>query len=200
MSNVMQKSKLILCLLLLPMVLICQDNKLKVSEKSYNTSQVKQMIHFGLGAGDYSITDLGISIYHQLLPTFMVGVSTHYLGVNGKNTSIPQWQKIPVTLESSYDIKKYNQNRSSIYLKLGIGYSFTLNGSYYDNNEFINKRFTDGWAVSPGLGYRFNILENTGLNFDVNYHLIADKTEDDKGIVISDNLWNHIIFRTSLFF
>ncbi|HMR90294.1 MAG TPA: OmpW family outer membrane protein [Saprospiraceae bacterium] len=200
MSNVMQKSKLILCLLLLPMVLICQDNKLKVSEKSYNTSQVKQMIHFGLGAGDYSITDLGISIYHQLLPTFMVGVSTHYLGVNGKNTSIPQWQKIPVTLESSYDIKKYNQNRSSIYLKLGIGYSFTLNGSYYDNNEFINKRVTDGWAVSPGLGYRFNILENTGLNFDVNYHLIADKTEDDKGIVISDNLWNHIIFRTSLFF
>jgi Outer membrane protein beta-barrel domain len=200
MSNAIQKSKLILCMLLLPMVLFCQDTKLIISEKSYNTSKVKPMVHFGLGAGDYSITDLGISIYHQLHPSFMVGVSTHYLGVNGKNTSIPQWQKIPVTLESSYDIKKYNQNRSSIYLKLGVGYSFTLNGSYYDNNEFINKRVTNGWAVSPGLGYRFNILENTGLSFDINYHLIADKSEDDKGNVISDNLWNHIIFRTSLFF
>lgn len=200
MSNVMQKFKLFLCMLLLPVFLICQDNKLKVSEKMYNTSKVNPMVHFGLGAGDYSITDLGISIYHQLHPSFMVGVSTHYLGENGKNSSIPQWQKIPVTLESSYDIKKYNQNRSSVYLKLGVGYSFTLNGSYYDNNEFINKRVTNGWAVSPGLGYRFNILENTGLNFDVNYHLIADKTEDDNGIVISDNLWNQIIFRTSLFF
>lgn len=200
MSNAIQKSTLFLCMLLLPMILICQDNKLSVSEKSYNNSKVKPMVHFGLGAGDYSITDLGISIYHQLHPSFIVGVSTHYLGVNGKNTSIPQWQKIPITLESCYDIKKYNQNRSSVYLKLGIGYSFTLNGSYYDNNEFINKRVTNGWAVSPGLGYRFNILENTGLNFDVNYHLIADKTEDDNGIVISDNLWNHIIFRTSLFF
>ena len=108
MSNVMQKSTLFLCMFLLPMVLICQDNKLKVSEKSYNTSKVKPMVHFGLGAGDYSITDLGISIYHQLNPSFIVGVSTHYLGVNWKNTSIPQWQKIPVTLESSYDIKKYN--------------------------------------------------------------------------------------------
>lgn len=200
MSNAIQKSTLFLCMLLLPMVLICQNIKLSVSEKPYNTSKVKPMVHFGLGAGDYSITDLGISIYHQLHPSFIVGVSTNYLGVNGKNTSIPQWQKIPVTFESSYDIKKYNQNRSSVYLKLGIGYSFTLNGSYYDNNEFINKRVTNGWAVSPGLGYRFNILENTGLNFDVNYHLIADKTEDDNGIVISDNLWNHIIFRTSLFF
>jgi len=158
------------------------------------------MVHFGLGAGDYSITDLGLSIYHQLNPSFMVGVSTHYLGVNSTNTSIPQWQKIPITLESCYDIKKYNQNRSSIYLKLGIGYSFTLNGSYYDNNEFINKRVTNGWAVSPGIGYRINILQNTGLNFDVNYHLITDKTENGDGIVISDNLWNHIIFRTSLFF
>lgn len=200
MSNVMHTSKSLLFMLLLPIVSFCQDAKLKVSEKMYNTSKVKPMVHFGLGAGDYSFTALGISVNKQVNRSLMIGLSTQYFGENGKNTFLIKWQKIPITLESCYDIKKYNKNRSSIYLKLGIGYSFTLNGSYYDNNEFINKRVTNGWAVSPGLGYRFNILENTGLNFDVNYHLIADKTEDDQGIVISDNLWNHIIFRTSLFF
>ncbi len=166
----------------------------------FNTSPVRPMVHVGLGGGDYSFTAMGVSVFRQINPTVMAGISAQYFGENGKNSFLYKWQKILLTVESMIDLKKYQNNRSSVYMKIGVGYSFTLNGSYYDPNEYVNKKVTDGWAFNPGLGYRVNFLQNTGLNFDVSYHLIMDKLHDEQDAVIVKNYWNHILFRTSVFF
>ena len=166
----------------------------------FNTSAVRPMVHVGLGGGDYSFTAMGVSVFRQINPTVMAGISAQYFGENGKNSLLYKWQKIPLTFESMIDLKKYHNNRSSVYMKIGVGYSFTLNGSYYDPNEYIYKKVSDGWAFNPGLGYRINFLKNTGLNFDVSYHLIIDKLHDEQGAELAKNYWNHILFRTSVFF
>lgn len=172
----------------------------RIDPPTFNTSPVRPMIHFGVGGGDYSFTALGLSVFRQINPFVTAGVSAHYFGENGKNVNLSKWQKIPLTLESMIDLKKYKNNRSSLYFKLGAGYSFTLNGSYYDPNESTYKKVTNGWTFNPGIGYRINILQNTGLNFDLNYNLIVDELENENGEAFSKNYWNHILFRTSVFF
>ena len=171
-----------------------------IDPPTFNTSSVRPMIHFGLGGGDYSFTALGVSVFRQINPCVTAGISVHYFGENGRNVNFSKWQKIPITLETIMDLKKYKNNRSSLYFKIGAGYSLTLNGSYYDPNENIQKKVTNGWIVNPGIGYRFNILQNTGLNFDMSYNLIVDELENENGEAYSKNYWNHILFRTSVFF
>lgn len=173
----------------------------KTPSVHYNKSSIRPVFHIGLAGGDYSFTAMGLSIFKRVNSYSSIGLSVHYFGENGTGSSRPvKWQKIPLTLETMVDIKKYQNERSSLFLKMGIGYSFTLNGSFFDSEELIVKKVSNGIVVNPGIGYRFNILQNTGLMIDMSYNLIVDNLKDDQNVVLSTNKWNHILFRFGVFF
>ncbi len=173
----------------------------KIPSVHYNKSAIRPVFHIGLAGGDYSFTAMGLSIFKRVNTCSSIGLSVHYFGENGTGSSRPvKWQKIPLTLETIFDIKKYQNERSSIFLKMGIGYSFTLNGSFFDSEELIIKKISNGISVNPGIGYRFNILQNTGVMLDMSYNLIVDNLKDDQNVFLSTNKWNHILFRFGVFF
>jgi len=173
----------------------------KTRSAHYNKSDIRPAFHVGLAGGDYSFTAMGLSIFKRVNSYSSIGLSVHYFGENGTGSSRPvKWQKIPLTLESIFDIKKYQNERSSIFLKMGIGYSFTLNGSFFDSEELVIKKVSNGITFNPGIGYRFNILQNTGLMVDMSYNLIVDNLKDDQNVFLSTNKWNHILFRMGVFF
>ena len=167
----------------------------------YNTHKVFPMVHLGIGAGDYSFSSMGISVFHKMNQKVMMGLSAQYFGENGRgNARLIKWQKIPLTLESVMNLKSYQNDRSALLFVMGLGYSFTLNGGYFDPEDLIQKKVSNGVVFTPGLGYRFNILKNTGVLFDMRYHLIVDKIKNDQKEVLSGKNWSHVLCRMSIFF
>ena len=202
MSKLSLKSMSLIVILFLSANIIAQkSNKTKEVVSPFNKAKVVAMVHFGAGAGDYAVTSIGLSVFQSLHQNIMLGASVQYMGENGRgNTRLLKWQKIPLTLETNIDIKKYNNNRSSIFLRAGLGYCFTLNGSYVDPNDLAQKNVSNGLTFSPGLGFRLNILKNSGLRGDISYSLISDRLQNETGEKLSINYWNHLIFRASIFF
>lgn len=178
-----------------------KTNKTKETGDLFNTRPISLQLHYGLGGGDVSFTRMGFGLYRNLGTSYKVGISTSYFGENGYNPNkFLQFQKIPVMAEFLYDINRYSKNRMALFSRLGAGYSFTLNGSYYDPDRMLSFKQTNGLAFNLGIGYRLNVFKNTGFLFDVNYSLIIDQNESDNNSLRIKNLWDNILFSGHLFF
>jgi hypothetical protein len=175
--------------------------KIIKTQKMYNQRPISLMVHYGVGAGDISFTDIGLGLYWKLGSRSKVGLSASYFGETGnRENSLLQWQKIPVMTEFTHDLYQYSNNRFALISRLGIGYSFTLNGDYFDPEKSLSFTQSNGLAFNLGLGYRFNIFKNAGILVDINYSLITDYNESVEKTDKSKNLWDNVVFRTSLFF
>ena len=153
------------------------------------------------GGGDVAFAGLHIGLDHQSLPGLFLGVAAEYLGESGSGISAPyQWQKIPVYLNVRYELEHTFGGRGALFARTGVGYSFTLDNEYKDPDSNETFTVTNGLALKPGLGYRVNLLKNSGLMIEVNYLLILDNIKDAADQKAKSNNWSNIQVSASLFF
>lgn len=178
----------------------CNEMEIKPN-KIFNDRFFSPIIHYGAGGGDIAFNMLGLAMFMKLTPETKVGVSACYYGETGSLRNRPiQWQKVPLTVEIMHDVQHYFYGRSALVASLGVGYSFTLNGNYTDLEKRLPAKQTNGVVINPGLGYRFNVLKNTGFMVDVRYQLIIDKDVNKLNETLKENNWDNIVLRGSLFF
>ncbi|MFZ1705535.1 MAG: hypothetical protein WAT79_14395 [Saprospiraceae bacterium] len=170
-------------------------------QPQFNTRRFSPEIALSIGGGDVAQMGLGFALFYRSHPKMQLGLSTTYFGeLSSGNGRLYQWQKIPVLAEIQYDIQPYFKTRAALFVKLGIGYSFTLNGRYFDESVWSNVNITNGLAINPGIGCRFNVTHNTGIKLDISYQMILDRAQDDQKETLSQNVWNNILLRGSIFF
>jgi len=168
---------------------------------SYNANSFQTALSYYEGGGDVRFQGFGLSIDYLKNSSFGLGLSVAYLGETGSINNRPyQWQKIPLLFVASYDLQKYSNSRSAIYTKIGLGYSLTLNGNYFEESSQQEISISNGFAFNPGLGYRYHITRGLGLKTDVNYLLIADQSNYANGTKIANLNWNTVVLKLSVFF
>lgn len=173
----------------------------KISSQIYSPNRFQTALSYYQGGGDVRYIGFGLGMQYWMSTKFALGLTTSYLGETGSGAGRGYpWQKVPLTIESVYEYQKYSDNRMALYTKLGIGYSFTLNGNYYDN--FLEDEFkvTNGFVFNPGLGFRYNVTKNLGAKLDISYLLIADQNKRANGEKLSNLHWNAVMMRLSMFF
>lgn len=174
-----------------------KDNK----DRAFNTHAFSIDLSGSTGGGDVAFQGLGIGLDYRVNDRMTVGLATQYLGESGNTLRLQyQWQKLPLTAEIKYDLQRHFSGRTALYACTGLGYSFTLDDSYQSSDTGELLTITNGWTMSPGLGYRVNFLNNMGLMLDVRYVLIADKTVDEMDDVVKTNNWSNVMFSARIFF
>lgn len=167
----------------------------------YNSNRFQTSLSYHQGGGDVSFIGFGLGMHYWISPAFAMGVTSSYLGEVGSGAARSfQWQKIPLMLESLYEYQKYADNRMALYAKIGLGYSFTLNGNYYDNFLEDEYRVTNGFAFNPGLGFRYNLFKNFGGKLEVSYLMISDQNKKATGEKLSQLNWNAVMVKLAVFF
>jgi hypothetical protein len=167
----------------------------------YNANSFQTALSYYEGGGDVRFQGFGLSIDYLKNSSFGLGLSVAYLGETGSSNNRPyQWQKIPLLFVASYDLQKYSNNRSAIYTKVGLGYSFTINGNYFEESSQQEISISNGFAFNPGFGYRFHITKGFGLKTDVSYLLIADQSKFANGNKAANLNWNTVVLKLSVFF
>lgn len=175
--------------------------KSSVETQNYNSNRFQTSLSYYQGGGDVSFIGFGLGMHYWLSSSFALGVSSSYLGEVGSGAARSfQWQKIPLMVESIYEYQKYADNRMALYAKIGLGYSFTLNGNYFDNFLEDEYRVTNGFVFNPGLGFRYNLFKNFGGKLGVSYLMISDQNKKATGEKVSQLNWNVVMLKLTAFF
>lgn len=180
---------------------VVTTQKTSIETQRYNSHRFQTSLSYYQGGGDVRFIGFGLGIQYWLSSAFAFGVSASYLGETGSGAGRPyQWQKVPLIVESLYEYQKYSDNRMALYAKLGVGYSFTLNGTYYDNFLEEEYKVTNGFLFNPALGFRFNATKNLGGRIEGSYLLIIDQNKKASGEQVSQLNWNAAMLKLSLLF
>ena len=171
------------------------------SNIEFNNNKFYLNLGSSTGGGDVAFKGLGIGLGYRIQPGFSIGLYAEYIGSVGFALPEPyDFQKLPLILETRYELQEHFDGRGAIYGYLGAGYSITLDDEYREPDLGRFREVTDGFAFKPGLGYRINIFENTGLLLDVNYLLIIDETRNENKLRIKTNKWSNFMISAKLFF
>jgi hypothetical protein len=183
-----------------------KENPIKSrSFKPFNTGPAYVMLHYATGGGsggDYIFHGFGLSVGANTYWGLQVGFSAQYLS---GESNVGQWQPsrqtVPLGLDARYIIKSAGNGRFTTLLAVSGGYNFTLNGQYYDDLSRVNYKIGTGFFFHPGLAFRINFWQNTGLMFDIGYlYNYAPLIHLDSGTKTSQTAWHNIILRGSFFF
>ena len=141
------------------------------SLQSYNTKKNFVFINGSLGGGDYPFAGLGLSLSHQLFKgNTMAGVSFQYIGTTSDGTwsGIDDIQIFPIMLDIRQRFMESKSGRFATFLIVSGGYVVSITGNDIDadGNSF---QYNNGWGISPGIGFRFNIFENVGAMLDLTW-------------------------------
>jgi hypothetical protein len=183
-----------------------KSNPQKTNEKSFeqfpfNTNRFQTSLSYYNGGGDVRFEGFGIGMHYGLSQSFALGITTSYFGETGSGAGRGyQWQKVPIIFESVYEYQKYAENKMALFAKIGFGYSFTLNGTFYDNFLEGEYNVSNGIVFNPGFGFRYNFSKNLGSKIELSYLLISDKIEKANGEKLSDVNWNVFMLKLSFFF
>jgi len=140
--------------------------------RSYNTKKNYVFFSGSLGGGDYPFAGLGLNLGHQLSNgKTMIGAGAHYIGNTGDGSGIGGFDPIqvfPLMVDLRHTFTESPDGRFSTLLILDGGYvvSITENGDDDAGNEY---EYLNGWAINPGIGFRFNIFKNMGLMIDITW-------------------------------
>jgi hypothetical protein len=170
--------------------------------KPYNISSVYGMVHYARGGGDYAIQGFGLSFGSNTYWGLQLGISAQYLaGEAVEDQTQPARQTVPLGLDARYIIKSSRQGRFTTLLAVSGGYNFTLNGQYFDEAYQTNFKIGNGVFFHPGIAFRVNLWQNTGLMFDIGYLFnSASLTHVASGEKTRQLAWHNILLRGSFFF
>ena len=95
--------------------------------------------------------DINLTAMYNVNPRFAIGV-----GVGAEKLKTPNYTIIPVFAKATYALIKKHK---SPYRYTKLGYSI---GTEYSNS---------GVLFNPGIGYRWQLRKNFGIDFLLGYHL-----------------------------
>jgi hypothetical protein len=183
-----------------------KENPIKSrSFKPFNTAPAYVMLHYATGGGsggDYIFHGFGLSVGANTYWGLQVGFSAQYFS---GESNVGQWQPsrqtVPLGLDARYIIKSAGNGRFTTLLAVSGGYNFTLNGQYYDEAYQTNFKIGNGVFFHPGIAFRVNLWQNTGLMFDIGYLFnSASLTHVASGEKTRQLAWHNILLRGSFFF
>ena len=138
--------------------------------KLYNTKRNFMMLHIGTGGGDYPFASLGLNLgRHFFDGNTILGIGAHYIG----NTATVDWigiddvQVFPVMLDIRQKFMESQNGRFSSFVTFDGGYVVSITGG--DEDEFGPYEFKNGWAINPGVAFRFNVFNNVGIMADLSW-------------------------------
>jgi hypothetical protein len=170
---------------------------------TYNTKKNFVMMSASVGGGDYPFAGLGLSINRQFFNgNTIAGISFQYIGntVQGNWTGINDIQMFPIMLDIRQRFMESPNGQFTTFLIISGGYVVMDPGSDsdVDGNPFDYK---NGWAINPGIGFRFNIFKNTGLMIDLTWLHHDSPREWQAPVSYSDRKhWDVGLVRGSIFF
>ena len=137
----------------------------------YNTKRNYVFLNASIGGGDYPFAGLGLNLSRQFFNgKTMAGVGAHYLGNTGDGSGIGGFDPIqvfPIMADIRETFMESNNGRFATMLILDGGYviSITSNGTDFDGVY----EYRNGWAINPGISFRFNVFKNMGVMADITW-------------------------------
>jgi hypothetical protein len=175
------------------------DGVFKAS-KTFNSRKAYVMIHGVAGGGDYAFGGFGLSFGANLNNRTQVGISAHYLGQTSTNTT-PERQTFPVAVDARYAFAQSKSGRFSSVAAISTGLNFAAKKVYFDEDSFELVNVGNGFYLNPSLGFKANIMENTGLMIDIGYQMhTASLVNRINREYLGARVWNTLMIRGSLFF
>ncbi len=172
-------------------------------QKVYNTKKNFVFVSGGTGGGDYPFGCFGLNLGRRFFnDNLMAGIGVHYVGNTQDGSGIggnDAVQIFPVMVDLRQKFMESRDGRFATLLIADAGYVFSITGNGVDNNG--EYKFLNGWAVNPGIGFRYNIFENVGLMFDITWLHHTSPREWLPPVIRKDQRhWDVILFRWSAFF
>lgn len=161
-------------------------------ESTKEVRTISPFVSYAQGGGDENFVGLGIGFNYRFNRAFSMGLKVQYFGDPSRDNRPVHWQKIPVSLSTTYKLAEFPKSKSAFYIRNDIGYSFTLNGDYSDQGV-SGYKVSNGLYLNPGLGYEINVFKNMGLYLDLSYCLIQQKTMLDDQILRRQNVDNAML-------
>ena len=136
-------------------------------QKFYNTKRNFVFVNGGTGGGDYPFACFGLNLGRRFFNgQTMAGIGVHYIGYTADGTfPIDPVQIFPVMVDIRQTFMESRDGRFATLLIADAGYVFSITGNGED--AYGEYKFLNGWAINPGIGFRYNVFENAGLMFDI---------------------------------
>lgn len=176
-----------------------QSKQSLISPKhGFNTNPWSFALQASNGGGDYSVIGFG-GILQKRFPTqrATLGLGLHYLGAQngyGVNT-------MPIVLHSSYEFSSGWKGRFGSLGFLDLGCSVNMGNNFFDEANQVNVKYGNGLYFNTGVRFRINVLQNTGVWFDIGYLYQNSKltnVEDNKKL--QTKAWHVFQVKGALFF
>jgi len=169
----------------------------------YNTKRNIIFLNGSIGGGDYPFAGLGLTLSRQFYDgNTLAGISFQYIGNTWDGSDIggiDPVQIFPLMLDVRQQFTGTRDGRFSTFLIATGGYVISITGN--GMNEFGPFEFKNGWAINPGIGFRFNVFENLGLMLDLTWLHHAQGREWLDPVVRKDvKHWNVGLVRGNIFF
>jgi len=169
-------------------------------QRVYNTKRNFISLSGNIGGGDYPFAGLGLMLSRQFFNgKTMIGIRAEYIGNTYYWEYIDPVQVFPVMLDVRQKFMESRDGRFSTFVIADAGYVVSITGN--DVDEFGPYEYGNGWGVSPGIGFRFNIFENVGLMLDFQwFHHAHTKIWELDSKEKEWKHWNTGLVRGSVFF
>jgi len=148
-------------------ILNAQMNAKADSTKLYNTKSNYVFLNYSFGGGDYPFAGLGLNLSRQLSNgKTMAGVGLYYIG-DTYTTNPETYQIFPIMADIRQLFMESPDGRFAFLVIADAGYVVRING--HDSNDEGSFVYQNGWAINPGISFRFNIFKNMGIMFDITW-------------------------------
>jgi len=172
MANILSKCVLIsLAVTFCFSLLSAQTNEKHQASALFNTKRNYIFVSGSTGGGDYPFGGFGLNLSRQFFNgKTMAGIGVHYIGNTQDGSGIggnDYVQIFPLMVDIRQMFMESRDGRFATFIIADGGYVISITG----NGEDIEGpyQFLNGWAINPGIGFRFNIFENVGLMFDITW-------------------------------
>ncbi|MEM7575557.1 MAG: hypothetical protein AAF433_21815 [Bacteroidota bacterium] len=183
-----------------PVQAVSQDSSSSIISPAYFTNKQWIQIHSYLGAGDYSLGGLGVTISHALNQRWLLGAGVHYISQTNERPFRNQ-QFVALSADVKWRFSSSSDNRLATYLVFNGGYHLPFDRTFTVEPFAEEVRVTNTWYFNPSLGFRFNVFRNMGLMFDIGYQLtLADYVSESTGESLTDRNFQNVTFRGTLIF
>src|SRR5688500_10020213 len=134
----------------------------------YNTKRNFVFLNGSLGGGDYPFGSLGITLSRQFFNgETMAGIGVQYIGNTATDNYVDPVQVFPVMLDLRQKFMDSPDGRFSAFVIFDAGYVISITQNQTD--ETGEYEFKNGWGISPGVAFRYNILRNVGMMVDITW-------------------------------
>lgn len=170
------------------------------TERFYNTKRNFIFLNAGTGGGDYPFASLGITLSRQFFNgETMAGIGVQYIGNTATSNWVDPVQVFPIMVDFRQKFMESRNSRFAAFITAGAGYVISIIPTIED--ELGIYEFKNGWGVSPGLAFRFNVFENIGLMVDVNwFHHEHPQIWTAPVEQTTTKIWNTGLVRGNVFF